>query len=292
MGLGYWDYLSFQEIATNWAKEQDTFTSDEVLQELISSMILGDFEDATGASRVELLMSKTDEPEEEAWQPFTRQDFLGAIACWARTNREIQDKVIVLGGVEFPPEVLKVEDRLYACGAATGTKVLNRKKGQIWVPDPLPWEKARARVPWEELAEVPLERYPKEVRLGYLECFRIPFAAFAEWSKHRGHETPPFWRGSAKDLRTQADGATTTKKKPRRTTRSHDSQKEADERNRIEMVLTIARRKWKNPKTRPENKPMAIELARDGKINFGWETIRKILGGTYKPMKRLGIHRL
>lgn len=204
MGLGYWDHLSFQDIAVKWAGEQSAFTSDEILQELISSMILGDFEDATGASRVELLMSETDESEDEAWQPFTRQDFLGAIACWARTNREIQDKVIVLSGIEFSPEVLNAKDRLFACGAAPGTKVLNRKKGQIWVPDPLPWEEGRAKVPWKELAEVPLERYPEEVRAGYLESFRIPFTAFAKWSKNRDHETPTFWYGSAKDSRAPA----------------------------------------------------------------------------------------
>ena len=166
MGLGYWDYLSFQEIATKWAKEQAAFTSDEILQELISSMILGDFEDATGASRVELFMPRVDGAGDEAWQPFTRQDFLGALACWAGTNKEIQNRVIVLGGIEFPPEVLRPEDRLYACGVAPGTKVTDRNKGRIKAPDSLPWEEAKTKVPWENLAAVPLERYPEEVQSG------------------------------------------------------------------------------------------------------------------------------
>ncbi len=68
--------------------------------------------------------------------------------------------------------------------------------------------------------------------------------------------------------------------------------KEAALTNRIKMVLAAARTTWPDPKKRPEIKPMAIKLAGDKKLNFSWETIRKILSGTYEPMKRRDIPKL
>jgi VCBS repeat-containing protein len=85
--------------------------------------------------------------------------------------------------------------------------------------------------------------------------------------------------------------ATGNQKKSQRNSK-HDVEADAMLRIQIEKVLAKARAKWPEPKTRPENKPMAVDLARDKKINFGWETIRKILGGNYKPMKRLGMRGL
>ena len=199
MGLGYWDYLLFKEIADKWSEEQagrpNAFTSGEILQELVSSMILGDFEDATGASRVELFMHVNDGAHEEAWQPFTRQDFLGVIACWASTDNEDKNRVIVLDGIEFPPEALKPEHRLAACGTPLEATEQEKSEGKFQIPDPLPWEEAKTKVPWENLAAVPLDRYPEDVQADYLKNFRISFDTFADWCTHQKLEQPSFWRG-------------------------------------------------------------------------------------------------
>lgn len=199
MGLGYWDYLSFKEIADKWSEEQavrpNAFTSGEILQELVSSMILGDFDDNTGASRVEFFMPVNDGANEEAWQPFTRQDFLGAIACLASTDKEDKNRVIVLDGIEFPPEVLKPEDRLYACGTPLKATKQEKSEWKFQIPDPLPWKEAKTKVPWEKLATVPLDRYPELVQAAYLKNFRISFNTFADWCTHRKLEQPSFWRG-------------------------------------------------------------------------------------------------
>lgn len=60
---------------------------------------------------------------------------------------------------------------------------------------------------------------------------------------------------------------------------------------RIKRVLAIARRKWPDPKKRPEIDVMAKELARvhSRELQYKFETIRKILKGTYKTSKRLDI---
>lgn len=74
--------------------------------------------------------------------------------------------------------------------------------------------------------------------------------------------------------------------------RSRDVEADANLKNRIEMVLAKARNTWSKKSKRPGIKPMSIQLADEKNLNFGWETIRKILNGTYRPMKRLGIRKL
>jgi hypothetical protein len=73
--------------------------------------------------------------------------------------------------------------------------------------------------------------------------------------------------------------------------RKHDAADEALLKNRIDKVLTLARKKWPNSNNRPGYKPMARELVREhGKsLGFKFETVRKILAGTYPASKRLGI---
>ena len=66
-------------------------------------------------------------------------------------------------------------------------------------------------------------------------------------------------------------------------------------RNRIKSVLAVASRRWRDPQKRPELRQMARELARNQGAALGYkseETLRQILRGSYKPMRRLGIRRL
>jgi hypothetical protein len=61
--------------------------------------------------------------------------------------------------------------------------------------------------------------------------------------------------------------------------------------NRIEMVLALARRKWPDPKSRPGVKPMARELVRlhRNELGYKFDAVRRILDGTYSVSRRFGI---
>ena len=95
--------------------------------------------------------------------------------------------------------------------------------------------------------------------------------------------------------RLPVDGTTgseqAVKQEKSRRNRSRDVEMDAKRRSRIRMVLAIARREWPNPKNRPEIDVMAKELERQHKNEFGYkfQTIRKILKGTYEPSGELGI---
>jgi len=80
--------------------------------------------------------------------------------------------------------------------------------------------------------------------------------------------------------------------------RKRDVGADAKLRSRIENVLAKARRKWRDPKKRPAIDVMARELERldrdpklphKERLGFKFETIRKILKGTYKTSARLKI---
>ncbi len=75
--------------------------------------------------------------------------------------------------------------------------------------------------------------------------------------------------------------------------RIRDVEADAILRNRINSVIAKAKNRWADPKTRLGVNQMARLLV-EGQLkrkveNFGQETIRKILAGTYKPMKDRGI---
>jgi hypothetical protein len=79
-----------------------------------------------------------------------------------------------------------------------------------------------------------------------------------------------------------------TRERPRaRRMSKRDPQKVAVLRNRIESVLSAARRKWPNQKKYPEFTAMADELVRLGEAQkFAAGTVRQILNGTYRSMKQ------
>ena len=80
---------------------------------------------------------------------------------------------------------------------------------------------------------------------------------------------------------------------PDKRPRTRDAETEALFRNRIEGVLAKVKAKWPDPQKRPGVNQMARLLVAEqpeSKVKgFGEEAIRKILPGTYKPMKNSGI---
>ena len=92
------------------------------------------------------------------------------------------------------------------------------------------------------------------------------------------------------DAPAQATPTAPSDKKPQRN-RKRDVEADAKLRSRIEMVLAVARRKWLDPNKRPEIDVMAKDLERLHRKELGYkfETIRKILKGTYSVSVRLGI---
>ena len=85
--------------------------------------------------------------------------------------------------------------------------------------------------------------------------------------------------------------------KPQRN-RKRDVEADAKLRNRIENVLAKTRREWGGPKKRPAIDVMARELERldrdpklphKERLGYKFQTIRKILKGTYKTSVRLEI---
>lgn len=77
----------------------------------------------------------------------------------------------------------------------------------------------------------------------------------------------------------------------RKVRRIRDPQEDAMLKNRIEMVLALARRKWPDPKSRPGVKPMARELVRlhRNELGYKFDAVRRILDGTYSVSRRFGI---
>ena len=73
--------------------------------------------------------------------------------------------------------------------------------------------------------------------------------------------------------------------------RKQNAEQDALLRNQINTVITKARSKWPGPKKRPTVRAMAKELCRLHKKELGlsFETIRKILDGTYSASQRLNI---
>jgi hypothetical protein len=67
-------------------------------------------------------------------------------------------------------------------------------------------------------------------------------------------------------------------------------EKAATLRNKIEMVLAVARRRFGEQEPTPPDTAMAAELTKpEHKLEYDQGTIRQILNGTYSPAKRLGI---
>lgn len=96
--------------------------------------------------------------------------------------------------------------------------------------------------------------------------------------------------GSQEAAETSSPKAPGEEKKPQ-ARRSRDVEADANLTNRIEMVLAKARRRWPDPKKRPEIDVMAKELERlyGKELGYKFQTIRKILRGTYRSLVRLGI---
>ncbi len=111
---------------------------------------------------------------------------------------------------------------------------------------------------------------------------------FAEWAKLRGLSRPRFIEPQGDVSAPASDPTPTATCKPER---RHDPLEDAALKNRIENVLAVAHRMWPNPKKWPKIDVMAKELARlhGRELGYKFETIRKILSGTYETSVRLKI---
>jgi hypothetical protein len=84
-------------------------------------------------------------------------------------------------------------------------------------------------------------------------------------------------------------------KQPAQKRRRVEPQRDQEVSNRIKTVLATRRRLWPNASNRPALHqqahaiPVELQKTKNPPLNIGWETIRKILAGTYPPMVRLGI---
>ncbi len=176
MGIGFWDHLTFGEVATRWTADAAEFSRSEILQELWTSMVRGDFERDDGTSLVGLSLPGDDDPSREAWQFFGRREILEALGAPYRYKTQdgdiavkIEGVVTLKGGVEFSTAVLE-----------------------------LPWSEAKERVPWPAIAEVPIERYDSDFVRAYIEALRVSFEVFSHWCHSRQQKPPGFWRGPLK----------------------------------------------------------------------------------------------
>jgi hypothetical protein len=72
--------------------------------------------------------------------------------------------------------------------------------------------------------------------------------------------------------------------------RRRNLQDDASLKNKLETVIKNATQSWPNKQKRPPISAMVKELIRQSKAQgYDGDTLRKILSGTYKPAKRLGI---
>ncbi len=90
----------------------------------------------------------------------------------------------------------------------------------------------------------------------------------------------------------QPAGATDTQHRKR--PRKQDIGKDALKKIKIKTVVAKAKTKWPDRKKRPGINAMARELVRTHhkELGFDYETVKKILAGTYPASKRLGVPRL
>lgn len=103
------------------------------------------------------------------------------------------------------------------------------------------------------------------------------------------------WRSKSKvAAQAASDVATPAPAAPpeptRRKQRKKDAEADANLTNRILAVIAEARRKWPDSAKRPPASEMAEQLAGMAKRqDFKPETVRQIIRGSYRPMKRLEI---
>jgi hypothetical protein len=124
----------------------------------------------------------------------------------------------------------------------------------------------------------PLDAWPPLLRTGYFERFSLSRVDFLAWARSAGYAPPKFWPAAGRVDREKG------------VVREHPADEDARRRKKIEAVLDEARRRWPDPRKRPEVRQMARLLAKAGGYSEG--TIRSILDGIYPPQRRLGINGL
>ena len=136
-------------------------------------------------------------------------------------------------------------------------------KGEYWIPDPI--RKAHeGEYLWKEMAALPWDDYDEVWRRSNIEQVLIAAHTFEDWKAKYGPSRQP--------------------KEPPQL-----SDEDLLRENMIKKVLAKAKRKWPKGTPNPGIRQMARLLASEKTLGFGEESVRKILDGTYKPMKRLGL---
>ena len=198
MGLGFWDYLSFGEIAHRWASEQvgkpNGFTSEEILQELVSATWRGEFEDNAGTSRLALQAEdqslwqlETENGNEEIWR-INRRDLLTAMRNFLTSTRlQIPSDAFIPNTHEIATKYDK-KNAQFDAELWPGFESWRQLKA-------VPWETTRDNVPWDELAGVPPADYGDHLRRVYLERLCLAFDDFQAWRARHDLEKVTFWRG-------------------------------------------------------------------------------------------------
>ena len=132
------------------------------------------------------------------------------------------------------------------------------------------------------------ERYSEDVgRVAYLEKYAVTKADFEGWCKENGKLLPRFWFGEkvSGGSGTKPSGRGTSMRAPQEEDRGPPNKDDLLRKNRIESIQAAAKKHEGTP-----DRQIARLLVEHGKNQgYGEVAIRKILGGIYKPAKRLGV---
>jgi hypothetical protein len=132
------------------------------------------------------------------------------------------------------------------------------------------------------------ESYSEDVgRVAYLEKYAVTKADFEGWCNENGKLLPRFWFGEQvlADEGTKPSGGKTSVQKTLKKDRGPLNIDDYAIKNRIESILAAAGKH----KGLPVRQIARLLVSERKNQNYRAVTIRKILGRSYKPAKRLGI---
>ena len=288
MGINSTNRLSFGQIAVRWAQEPETYPCEArltrplanvtdglaetvALEELIASTWRGEFE-RSGESALTLPWAEGSKRLHDRWADLMVIGHRPPKQILNPESGKMEEvKAPILAPTISPPHIKITRDDL--------REALRQSN---WCSPDI------AMAEFKILANLPIDFYSSLFRETCLECISITKDAFRQWCEWRDLDRPAFWFGPSDQSRNRVS------EKPHRSPRSHDPLENEALKNRIEKVLAIARRKWRNPQKRPPIKAMARELVRENGKEFGYKfsAVHQILAGTYPASKRLGIGQL
>lgn len=265
-------HLTFGKIADEWTWEvagtPGALNRAEIFHELLKALWRGEFEDEDGKYTFLMLHLP---PPGGAWRidhKFVDKNHMRT----AETKPVGFNRRMLLCVLAF--------DRPHGLPLPPGDRLRGWHSPESDNPEPIPWSELKAEVRWDILDALTLDEYSRTFRRTYLESLTISKDDFGRWCDEHGHTRPAFWfddepagKAASRTVPSRDDGIG----------------------KRIQAVLeAAATKRGQNPHLSMAGiaNRMAKRDTTEKFEGYGYESIRKILSGTFGPAKERGIRGL